>query len=62
MGHTHPSASQKMMKLNKRGIRKQRKWSEFLPKRQPGLFNSQNVMIIPFTVVTNNGKPRDANW
>ena len=30
------------------------KWSEFWPKRQPGLFGSRNVIIIPFTAVTNN--------
>ena len=54
--HIRPSASQNMTKLNKRGLRKQWKWSEFSPKRQSCLFGSRNVIIIPFTAVTNNDR------
>ena len=54
--HTRPPASQNMTKLNKRGLRKQGKWSEFSPKRQPGLFGSRNDIIIPFTAVANNDR------
>ena len=50
--HTRPSVSQKMTKLNKRGLCKQWKWSEFSSKRQPGLFCPRNFLITPFTAVT----------
>ena len=52
--YTRPSASQNRTKLNKKGLRKQ--WSEFSPKRQPGLFGSRSVIIIPFIAVTNNDR------